>query len=66
MNNQQIQSLYDSFGPDGQNMTLDAFTNAVHDLTDPAKMQQDLDKINMQRATERSNKLNIDRKLNHG
>ncbi len=61
MDNAAIKKIWDGFGPEGQNMTLVEFRKEMHALTDPNKIQEDLGKIELLKARERSNKIRIDR-----
>ena len=63
MNKQQINKLYDNFGPDGQNMTRADFHKEVRFLVDPDGITQDLRAIELQKARSRSARINIDRKV---
>ena len=64
MTPKQINKIYDSFPAEGKNMTRTAFHKEIHALTSQAGIQRDLRDIELRKARERSNKINIDRKIN--
>ncbi len=57
----KIRELYDSFGPDGQDMTWEAFLAEFIDLSGPARLQRDLASIMQQKQLGRSTKVKIDK-----
>ena len=62
MNRQQINKIYDGFGPD-PNMTRADFHKEINTMLDPVGIQRDLGEIELRKARQRSARINIDRKL---
>lgn len=60
---EDINKIYDGFGPNGQNMTRAEFHKELYALTNQVDIQRDLGKIELIKARERSARINIDRKL---
>ena len=61
MDNTAIKKIWDGFGPGGQNMPRAEFFREMRDLTDQNKIKQDLARIELLKARERSNKIRIDK-----
>ncbi|HDY69122.1 MAG TPA: hypothetical protein ENH85_15205 [Candidatus Scalindua sp.] len=55
----KIRELYDSFGPDGKDMTWPDFLREFTGLTSPSQMQNDLAGIMSQKQLGRSTKARI-------
>ena len=59
----KIRELYDSFGPDGKDMTWPDFLREFTGLTSPAQMQEELASIMQQKQLGRSVKAKIDKAI---
>ena len=62
---EKAKRLYAMFGESGQDMTFHQFYRELCGITDPDKMREDLSRIELARAQERSNRLLIERGLLH-
>ncbi|MCK5602079.1 hypothetical protein KAR91_09425 [Candidatus Pacearchaeota archaeon] len=62
---EEAKRLYAMFGPDGQDIPFAKFYEELCGIADPDKMEDDLDEIHMVIARERSNRLLIDRVIEH-
>ena len=60
---EQAKRLYAMFGESGQDMTFQRFYAELCGIVDPDKMREDLSRIELARARERSNRLLIERGL---
>lgn len=60
---EKARMLYNLFDEAGQNMTFEQFYRELCGIADPDKMRDDLDRIEMARARERSNRILIERGL---
>ena len=60
---EQAKRLYAMFGESGQDMTFHQFYRELCGIADPDKMREDLSRIELARARERSNRLLIERGL---
>lgn len=58
-----IDRIYDNFPVEKRDMSRAEFRKAIKDLSDPGKMQEDLANIQLLKATERTNRIRIDRNL---
>lgn len=63
MNNAQIDAIYNRFPADRRDMSREEFRKEIRALSDPARMERDLGNIQLLKATERTNKIRIDRNL---
>lgn len=63
---QQIRKAYNEFSESARDIPYNEFRREILSLTDPVKIRQDLDKIQMQKARGRSAKLRIDRGMRNG
>ena len=66
MNNAQIDAIYNRFPVDKRDMSREEFRKAIRDLSDPKKMERDLENIQLLKARERTNRIRIDRSLKRG
>ena len=62
---EQAKRLYAMFGESGQDMTFHQFYRELCGVADPDKMREDLSRIELARARERSNRILIERGLLH-
>ena len=60
---EQAKRLYAMFGESGQDITFHRFYAELCGIADPDKMREDLSRIELARAQERSNRLLIERGL---
>lgn len=60
---EQAKRLWDSFDEAGQDMTFERFYRELCGIADPDKMREDLSRIELARARERSQRLLIERGL---
>ena len=60
---EQAKRLYAMFGESGQDMTFHQFYHELCGIADPDKMREDLSRIELVKARERSNRLLIERGL---
>ena len=60
---EQAKRLYAMFGESGQDTTFHQFYRELCGIADPDKMREDLSRIELARAQERSNRLLIERGL---
>jgi len=61
MRSEEINRIYDKFPPEGKNMSREEFHREMQALTDPNKIRQDIMDIQLRKARERSNRINIER-----
>lgn len=59
----RAKQLYANFGPEGQDMSFGQFYRELCGIADPDKMREDLSRIELARAQERSNRLLIEKGL---
>ena len=58
-----LKIIWDSFGPEGQNLTWPEFMNQMLELQDPKKMFSDLDDMQLAKARERMNRMRIEKAI---
>lgn len=60
---QEIHQIYNSFSPEGRDMSRHEFVKEMQRLTSPTKVQEDLGKIMMRKRMESRNRAGIDRAI---
>lgn len=66
MTDAEIMRVWNRWGKEDQNMPFQQFRKECKALSDPVKMQRDLQDIELRKARQRSNQIRIDRGMKNG
>jgi len=64
LTDEAIRAIWNSFGPEGQDMPFAEFRKQLIDLCNPKKMMDDLSDMQLRKARERLNRMRIKKVLN--